>query len=67
MRAKKIRTILAANYFDEQRIRAVAQRTNAAAAIVPLYVGGTGDVDDYFQLVDRWTDKLLTAAKSTEE
>ena len=67
MRDQNIRIILAANYFDEQRIRAVAERTDAAAAIVPLYVGGTANVNDYFQLVDHWTDELLTAATSAEE
>jgi len=67
MRARRIRIILAASYFDKQRIRAVAQRTNATAAIVPLYVGGTSEVKDYFQLVDHWTDQLLAAARNAEQ
>jgi len=63
MRAKDIRIIFAANYFDEQKIRAVANRVNAEPVIVPLYVGGVAGVDDYFQLVDYWIDGLLKAAK----
>ena len=63
MRAKDIRIILAANYFDEQKIRAVANRVNAEPVIVPLYVGGVPGVDDYFQLADYWIDGLLEAAK----
>ncbi|MFH1594313.1 MAG: metal ABC transporter substrate-binding protein [Candidatus Omnitrophota bacterium] len=61
MRAREIRVILAANYFDEQKIRTVANRVNAKAVIVPLYVGGEAGVDDYFQLVDCWIDGLIAA------
>jgi len=61
MRARDLHIILAANYFDEQKIRTVANRVNAKAVIVPLYVGGEAGVDDYFQLVDRWIDGLIAA------
>ncbi len=64
MRARDIRIILAANYFDEQRVRTVANRVGAEAVIVPLYVGGGPGVGDYFQLVDFWADRLLDAAKA---
>jgi ABC-type Zn uptake system ZnuABC Zn-binding protein ZnuA len=63
MRQRNIGIILAANYFDEQKIRTVASRTDAEAVIVPLYVGGAAQVDDYFELVDFWVDGLLKAAK----
>ncbi len=63
MQERNIGIILAANYFDEQKIKAVASRTNAEAVIVPLYVGGAADVDDYFELVDYWVDELLKAAE----
>ncbi len=63
MRNRKIRIILAANYFDKQKIRTVAKRVNAEPVIVPLYVGGADGIKDYFQLVDHWVDELLKAAK----
>ena len=63
MRAKDIRIIFAANYFDEQKIRTVANRVDAEPVIVPLYVGGAPETDDYFQLVDCWIEGLLEAAK----
>jgi ABC-type Zn uptake system ZnuABC Zn-binding protein ZnuA len=65
MRAQNIRIILAANYFDEQKIRTVADRVGAEAVIVPLYIGGREGVEDYFQLVDCWVDGLLAAAAKT--
>ena len=61
MKERNIGVILAANYFDEQKIKTVATRTNAEAVIVPLYVGGAEGVDDYFKLVDHWVDGLLKA------
>ncbi len=63
MKERDIRIILAANYFDEQKIRTVAARTDAEAVIVPLYVGGARGAEDYFGLVDLWVDGLLNAAK----
>ncbi len=63
MRTEKIPIILAANYFDEQKIRTVAERVDAEPVIVPLYVGGGENVDTYFQLVDLWVDRLLNAAE----
>jgi zinc/manganese transport system substrate-binding protein len=62
MKERQIGIILAANYFDEQKIRTVAGRVNAAPVIVPLYVGGEKGVDDYFMLVDTWVHRLVSAA-----
>ena len=64
MREKKIRIILAANYFDQHKINTIADRTNAEAVVIPLFVGGAPGADNYFQLVDYWIDTFLKAAKS---
>jgi ABC-type Zn uptake system ZnuABC Zn-binding protein ZnuA len=64
MRAQNIVILLAANYFDEQKIRTVAGRVGADAVIVPLYVGGAAGVGDYFELVDYWIDGVLAAASN---
>lgn len=63
MRARTIHVILAANYFDEQKIRTVASRVDAIPVIVPLYVGGETGIESYFDLVDLWVDRLLSAAE----
>jgi len=63
MRQRDVRIILAANYFDKQKIRTIASRVNAAAVIVPMYVGGAPNTETYFKLVDYWIDSLLRAAK----
>jgi len=63
MKERDIKIILAANYFDEQKIKTVAARTNAEAVIVPIYTGGAEGTEDYFKLVDYWVDGLLKAAE----
>ncbi|MBN2455542.1 MAG: zinc ABC transporter substrate-binding protein [Sedimentisphaerales bacterium] len=63
MKERNIRIILAANYFDEQQVKTVANRTDAEAVIVPLYVGGADGTEDYFKLIDFWIDGLLKAAE----
>jgi len=62
MRERQIRIILAANYFDEHKVRSIAESVGANPVIVPLYVGGAPGTDDYFSLVDLWVDSLLEAA-----
>lgn len=63
MREREIRIILAANYFDEHKVRSIAESVGAVPVIVPLYVGGAPGADDYFALVDLWVDSLLKAAR----
>ena len=63
MRKEKIKLLLAANYFDAQRIKTVASRVGAAPVIVPIYVGGAANTQDYFMLVDHWIAELVAAAK----
>jgi ABC-type Zn uptake system ZnuABC Zn-binding protein ZnuA len=63
MKARKIRLILAANYFDEEKVRSVAARVDGVPVIVPLYVGGAPGVGDYFELFDLWIKSLLNAAE----
>ena len=63
MRKQSVRIILAANYFDHQKIKTVAAKVGAAPVIVSIYVGGAPRTDDYFMLVDSWIDALLSAAR----
>ncbi len=63
MKEKDIRIIFAANYFDEQKIRTVADRMDAEPVIVPMYVAGVPGIDNYFDLVDCWISALLHAAQ----
>ncbi len=63
MRERRIGIVLAANYFDERKVRTVAARVDAEAVVVPLYVGGIPEATDYFELVDHWVDELIRAAR----
>lgn len=61
MKARKIPVILAANYFDRQKVDSVANSVGAKAVMVPLYVNGAKEVTHYFDLVDLWIELLLKA------
>lgn len=63
MRERKVGIILAALYFDERKVRMVADRTGAEPVLVPLYIGAVPGTEDYFKLMDYWTDGLLNAVK----
>jgi len=63
MREQKVGIILAALYFDERKVRMVADRTGAEPVLVPLYIGAVPEAEDYFKLMDYWTDELLNAVK----
>jgi ABC-type Zn uptake system ZnuABC Zn-binding protein ZnuA len=63
MKERQIGVILAANYFDKQKVATVADRTGAQAVIAPLFVGGGPDTDTYFDLVDYWVTRLVAAAQ----
>jgi zinc/manganese transport system substrate-binding protein len=63
MRERKVSIILAAMYFDERKVNMVAGRTGAQPVLVPLYIGAVPGTEDYFKLMDYWTNELLNAAK----
>jgi zinc/manganese transport system substrate-binding protein/zinc transport system substrate-binding protein len=65
MRDRQIRLILAANYFDEHKVRTIATSVDAIPIIVPLYVGGAPGADDYMSLVDLWVGALVEAAEAS--
>lgn len=63
MRAEKIRILLAANYFPRKEVQGVADKVNAEAVIVPLYVGGADKTDNYFELVNSWVSSLVKSGR----
>lgn len=62
MKERGIRLILAANYFDESKVRTIAESIGAVPVVVPLYVGGEPGVDDYFGLFDLWVARITAGA-----
>jgi len=66
MKDRQIGIILAANYFDKQKVNTVADRTGAQAVIAPLFVGGAPGIESYFDLVDYWVNNLVAAAGQRE-
>ncbi len=65
MKRNDVRIILAVNYFNEKHVRDAADSVGGEPVVVPMFVGGEEGVDDYWKLVDCWTDRLVAAAKKT--
>jgi len=61
MRNENIKVLLAASYFDPNRVEGVAARGNATAVILPMETGAGPGLETYFDLVDRWVTELSRA------
>jgi len=55
-----VKVVLAANYYDENKVKKICNAVGATPVIVPFSVRGTPRVKSYFQLVDNWVAQLLT-------
>lgn len=65
MRERGIRVLFAANFWDQNQVRAIAERAGARAVVVPEHVEGAPGVDTYFDLVDAWVSRLAEAFART--
>lgn len=61
MKDNNIKIVLAANYFDESKIKNICEKVGATPVILPMYVKGNKDTDDIFKLYDFWIAQLKTA------
>ena len=58
MHDRHIPVILAANFYDRDEIRTVAERTGATAVVEPDHTDGAPGVRTYFDLIDHWITDL---------
>jgi zinc/manganese transport system substrate-binding protein len=61
MRSQRIAVVMAANFYDRAQIREIAERTGAAAVIVPEHTEGAPGVTTYFDLMNTWVTELARA------
>lgn len=59
MKRENVRVLLAAKYFDKNKVLTVAERSGAIPVIVPM--GVNEELTDYFKVVDYWIDSLANA------
>lgn len=64
IRQQNARIILAENYFDERKVREIAEKVQGIPVIVPI--GLMNESDTYFTLVDLWINKLTAAMNSLQ-
>jgi zinc/manganese transport system substrate-binding protein len=61
IRDRHIPVIFAANFYDPQQAKVIAQRTGSTAVIVPANAAGAPGTDTYIGLVSLWVDQLAAA------
>jgi hypothetical protein len=67
MKENQVKVLVAANYFDETKVRSICERVGAIPVIVPMYVNGAPGTKDVFKLVDNWVDNLVKAFQQVEK
>lgn len=66
MKKNNVNVVLAANYFDENKVRTICEKVGAKPVIVPLYVNGAENTENVFKLVDLWIEKLKSAFSASQ-
>ncbi len=56
--------LLAVNYYDQDQIRMVAERTGAVPVIIPMNVEGAPNTETFIDLVDLWVNEITEAFAS---
>jgi ABC-type Zn uptake system ZnuABC Zn-binding protein ZnuA len=61
MRINEVKVLLAANYFDENKVNTICNKVGAKPVIVPMFVYGAPGTENIFKLIDNWINKLNEA------
>lgn len=61
MKKLKIKVVLAANYYNETKVKKICRSVNATPVIVGTSVNAQPGVNSYFKLVDSWINGLKKA------
>ncbi len=61
MRQQNLKVVLAASYFDRNRVNAVASRGSATPVILPMETEAGPGLESYFDLIDLWITDLAEA------
>ncbi len=62
-----IPVLLAVNYYDQDQIRMVAERTGAMPVIVPMSVEGAPNTGSFIDLMSNWVNQISSAFGSAPE
>ncbi|MFC1660835.1 metal ABC transporter substrate-binding protein [Gemmatimonadota bacterium] len=66
MEERNLRVILAADYFDRNKVESVARRAGAISVMLPLALPVTEGAQEYFEVVDLWISRLVDAFESAD-
>lgn len=66
IRGAGIPVVFSANFYDQSHVRRIAERTGAAAVVVPANAAGAPGTDTYIDLVSTWVRELATAFRAAD-
>ena len=61
MKRNNVEVLLAANYFDENKVRRICEKVGAIPVIVPMFVDGAPKSENVYNLFDLWISELNKA------
>ena len=61
MKKNNVQVLLAANYFDENKVRRICEKVGAIPVIVPMFVDGAPNTENVYKLFDLWISELNKA------
>jgi ABC-type Zn uptake system ZnuABC Zn-binding protein ZnuA len=61
MKKNNVKVLLAANYFDEIKVRRICEKVGAKPVIVPMFVDGAPNTENVYALIDLWITELNKA------
>jgi len=66
IRSERIPVIFSASFYDQSQSRSIAQRTGAAAVIVPANADGAPGTETYAGLISLWVRQLAEAFRAAQ-
>ncbi len=66
MEEQDLKVIVAADYFDRNKVESVARRADAIPLMLPLALPLTEDGDEYFRLVELWISGFIDAFREAD-
>lgn len=67
MKKNNVKVLLAANYYDIDKVNRICKKVGAIPVIIPMFVNGAPNTDNVFKLTDLWIGYLNKAFQKADK
>jgi len=67
MKKNNVKVLLAANYYDIDKVNRICKKVGAIPVIIPMFVNGAPNTDNVFKLTDLWIGDLNKAFQKADK